>query len=91
MLQQDEPDDYVLATGETHTVQELIEVAFEEIGLNWKDYVKINPKYFRPNEVNCLCGDYSKAKEKLGWQPKTKFRELIKLMVKEDGKLFKRK
>ncbi len=84
MLQQDKPDDFVLATGETHTVQELIELAFNEVGLNWEKYVVVNPKFYRPNEVNVLQGDPSKAKRVLGWEAKTKFKDLIKLMVKTD-------
>ena len=84
MLQQDEPDDYVIATNETHSVKEFLEVAFSHAGLDWKQYVEIDPKYFRPAEVDLLIGDYSKAKEKLGWEPKTRFEDLTKLMVDED-------
>lgn len=84
MLQQDEPDDYVIATGETHTVQEFAEEAFKIVGLNWKDYVKFDEKFLRPAEVDLLIGDYSKAKKKLGWEPKTKFKDLVKLMVDAD-------
>jgi len=87
MLQQDKPDDYVIATGESHTVRELVEEAFSYAGLDWKKYVKIDPRYFRPAEVDFLMGDASKAKEKLGWQPKTTFKELIRLMVDADIEL----
>jgi GDPmannose 4,6-dehydratase len=84
MLQADEPDDYVLATNETHTVQEFLEEAFGYVDLNWRDYVKIDPRYFRPSEVDLLIGDYSKAKEKLGWEPTVRFAELVRMMVDGD-------
>lgn len=84
MLQQDQPDDYVIATNETHSVKEFLEVAFAHAGLDWKQYVEIDPKYFRPAEVDLLIGDYSKARKKLGWEPKTRFEDLTKLMVDED-------
>jgi len=84
MLQADEPEDYVLATNETHTVQEFLEEAFTYVGLNWRDYVKIDPRYFRPAEVDLLIGDYSKAKEKLGWEPTVRFQELVRMMVDSD-------
>lgn len=84
MLQADTPEDYVLATGETHTVQEFCEKAFAHAGLNWKDYVEVSKKYFRPSEVDLLLGDPTKAKQKLGWEPATKFDDLIKLMVDAD-------
>lgn len=84
MLQQETPDDYVIATGETHTVREFLEVAFSHVGLDWREYVEIDPKYYRPAEVELLIGDASKAKQKLGWEPKTTFEELAKLMVDED-------
>jgi GDPmannose 4,6-dehydratase len=84
MLQADEPDDYVLATGETHTVEEFLEEAFTYVGLDWRDYVKIDPRYFRPSEVDLLIGDYSKAKEKLGWEPTVRFQELVRMMVDGD-------
>ena len=89
MLQQDQPDDYVIATNETHSVKEFLEVAFAHVGLDWKKYVEIDAKYFRPAEVDLLIGDYSKAKKKLGWEPKTKFEELAKLMVDEDVRRLK--
>jgi GDPmannose 4,6-dehydratase len=84
MLQQDEPDDYVVATGETHTVQRLVEVAFRHVGLDWHDYVRTDPAFLRPAEVDLLVGDYSKAKEKLGWAPTVDFEGLVKMMVDAD-------
>jgi GDPmannose 4,6-dehydratase len=84
MLQQDKGDDYVVATGETHTVREFLEVAFGCVDLDWKEYVKIDPRYFRPAEVDLLIGDASKAKKLLGWQAKTSFRELVRIMVTAD-------
>ena len=89
MLQQDEPDDYVIATNETHSVREFLEVAFRHVGLNWQKFVEIDPKYFRPAEVDLLIGDYSKAEKKLGWAPKTKFEDLVKLMVDADIRALK--
>jgi GDPmannose 4,6-dehydratase len=87
MLQQDESDDYVIATGETHSVKEFLEEAFDYAGLNWQDYVEQDKQHFRPAEVDLLLGDATKAKEKLGWEPKTKFKDLVKLMVDEDMKV----
>jgi GDPmannose 4,6-dehydratase len=84
MLQADEPHDYVLATGETHSVEEFLDVAFGYAGLDWTDYVKIDERYFRPAEVDLLIGDYSKAKEKLGWEPTVRFEELVRMMVDHD-------
>ena len=84
MLQQPEPDDYVVAMGETHSVQELVEVAFGRVGLDWQQYVTIDPAFVRPAEVDLLIGDPAKAKEKLGWEPKTSFRQLVELMVDAD-------
>lgn len=89
MLQQDKPDDYVIATGETHTVKEFVELAFGYAGLNWKKYVRFDKNLFRPAEVNILIGDYSKAKRILGWKPKVKFNELVKMMVDFDLKRLK--
>jgi GDPmannose 4,6-dehydratase len=86
MLQQPEPDDYVIATNETHSVSEFLEHAFAHAGLNWKDYVEFDERYTRPAEVDLLIGDYSKAKKKLGWEPKTRFIDLVKLMVDADMK-----
>ena len=86
MLQQPTPDDYVIATGETHSVREFLEEAFGIVGLDWQKYVEIDPKYFRPAEVDLLIGDSSKAKQKLGWEPKVKFKDLVKMMVEADIK-----
>jgi len=84
MLQQDEPDDYVIATGETHSVRELVEAAFSHLGLDWRQHVEEDARYFRPAEVDLLIGDASKAKRKLGWEPKVTFRELVRIMVNAD-------
>ena len=84
MLQQPEPDDYVIATGEMHTVRELCEVAFGLVGLDWEDHVRIDERYFRPTEVDELCGDASKAGSVLGWRPDVRFHELIRLMLEHD-------
>ena len=90
MLQQNRPDDYVIATGETHTIREFVELAFRYAGLNYKKYVVIDKNFYRPAEVNILMGDYFKAKKKLGWRPKVKFEELVKMMVDADLAIFKR-
>lgn len=84
MLQQDAPDDYVIATGETHTVQELVEVAFERAGLDWQKYIVIDPRFIRPAEVDLLIGDPAKANAKLGWTRKTSFKDLVHMMVDSD-------
>jgi len=84
ILQQPAPDDYVLATGQTHSIRELLEVAFGAVGLDWEEYVEIDPKLMRPAEVDFLCGDAAKAREKLGWEPIVGFEELIKMMVEAD-------
>lgn len=84
MMQQEEPDDFVIATGETHSVREFLEEAFRLVGLDPWTYVEIDPKYFRPAEVDLLIGDAGKAKEKLGWKPKVTFKELVKIMVEAD-------
>jgi len=90
MLQQDEPEDFVIATGETHTVRECVEVAFDEAGLSdWERYVEIDPQFLRPAEVDLLIGDPTKAKERLGWVPETSFEELIRLMTRADLELLK--
>ncbi|HEX8088887.1 MAG TPA: GDP-mannose 4,6-dehydratase [Blastocatellia bacterium] len=86
MLQQPEPDDYVIATGETHSVQEFCELAFREAGLNYKEYVKTDERYYRPAEVDLLIGDSTRARKILGWQPKYSFQELVTEMVREDLK-----
>jgi GDPmannose 4,6-dehydratase len=84
MLQQEQPDDYVIATGETHTVREFLLEAFSHVDLDWEKYVKIDPRYFRPAEVDLLIGDPAKAKKNLGWEPKVKFKELVQIMVDAD-------
>ena len=85
MLQQDEPDDYVIATGETHTIEELVELAFIEAGIgDWRPYVRQDPKFFRPAEVDLLIGDASKARTKLGWAPEVDFPSLVRMMVQHD-------
>ncbi|HSI85179.1 MAG: GDP-mannose 4,6-dehydratase [Candidatus Methylacidiphilales bacterium] len=84
MLQQDNPDDYVIATGETYTVRQFLEEAFGYANLDWNQYVKIDPRYFRPAEVDLLIGDASKAKRQLNWAPKTSFKELVNIMVQAD-------
>ncbi|NOG85013.1 MAG: GDP-mannose 4,6-dehydratase [Planctomycetes bacterium] len=84
MLQKDEPDDYVIATGEAHSVKELVDIAFSHVGLRWEDYVVIDEKFVRPAEVDLLLGDSGKAQEKLQWKPRVKFEELIKMMVDYD-------
>jgi GDPmannose 4,6-dehydratase len=87
MLQQDEPDDYVIATGESHSVRELVEVAFAHAGLDPDKHVRIDPRFLRPAEVEHLIGDASKAREKLGWEPRTSFEEMVRLMVDADLEL----
>ena len=88
MLQQNEPEDFVISTGETHSIEELVEIAFTHAGLDWKDYVVIDPKFVRPAEVDLLMGDSSKAREMLKWQPKVEFEELIRIMVDSDIKRY---
>jgi len=89
MLQQDEPDDYVIATGKTHSVNEFVELAFEHVGLDWKDYVIVDKNLYRPAEVHQLKGDFEKAKRILGWEPNVNFEELVKMMVDADLKRIK--
>jgi len=89
MLQQDEPGEYVIATGETHSVREFLEEAFSQVGLDWEKYVAIDPRYLRPTEVDLLVGDASKAQRQLGWKPATTFKSLVKLMVQADIDLLK--
>ena len=84
MMQHDTPDDWVIATGETYSVRNFLEIAFKEVGLNYEDYVITSEKYFRPNEVNYLRGDATKAKTVLGWTPKTSFNDLVSMMVESD-------
>jgi GDPmannose 4,6-dehydratase len=87
MLQQPEPDDYVIATGEAHSVRELVDISFAHVGLDPDDYVKLDPRFLRPAEVDHLIGDFAKAREKLGWEPRTSFEELVRLMVDADVEL----
>lgn len=86
ILQQDRPDDYVIATGDSHTVQEFVEETFNQIDLDWKQYVDTDPRYFRPTEVDHLLGDATKAKKKLDWEPKVRFKDLVRIMVDADLK-----
>jgi GDPmannose 4,6-dehydratase len=90
MMQAEEPDDYVIATGETHSVKEFLEEAFGLLGLDWEKYVEIDPRYFRPAEVDLLLGDATKARTILGWEPKVSFKELVAVMVESDMKLAER-
>jgi len=87
MLQQDKPDDFAIATGETHSVREFVERVFEKLDLDYRRYVEIDERYFRPTEVDVLLGDSTKAQETLGWKPKTNFDQLINMMVKTDLEL----
>jgi GDPmannose 4,6-dehydratase len=87
MMQADEPDDYVIATGETHSVREFVEEAFHCLDLEWQKYVEIDPWYYRPSEVDLLLGDATRARTKLGWEPKVKFKDLVRLMIEHDLKL----
>jgi len=89
MLQQDEPEDYVAATGETHSVRELVETAFSYVGLDWREYVVTDERFYRPAEIYELRGDFSKARRKLGWEPTTSFKDLVQLMVEADLKAVK--
>jgi GDPmannose 4,6-dehydratase len=84
MLQQPQPDDYVIATGEQHTVQEVVELAFDRVGVNWRDYVRIDPALKRPAEVDALVGNAGKARTQLGWSPTVSFHQLIEMMVDAD-------
>jgi GDPmannose 4,6-dehydratase len=88
MVQQDEPDDYVVATGETHSIRELCELAFTHVDLKWEDYVRIDERFLRPAEVDLLIGDAAKAKEQLGWKSEVSFEGLIREMVDSDIELF---
>jgi GDPmannose 4,6-dehydratase len=90
MLQRDTPQDYVVATGKTHSVRRLVELAFDCVGLNWRDYVETDPSLLRPAEVHHLRGDASKAERELGWKPEVSFEQLIEMMVREDIKLLQR-
>ena len=91
MLQAEEPDDYVISTGESHSIREFLDIAFEHIGISdWSSYIKQDPKFMRPSEVDHLIGDASKAYEKLGWKPKTSFKQLVWKMVDNDIALLKK-
>lgn len=90
MLQQDEPDDYVVATNETHSIRQFLDIAFTHVGLSWQDYVEFDERYLRPAEVDLLIGDPSKAKDKLGWEPSVTFEELVKLMVDSDREVLEK-
>jgi GDPmannose 4,6-dehydratase len=87
MLQQDQPDDFVIGTGEAHSVREFLDEAFGYVGLDWQAYIKIDPRYFRPTEVDFLMADSSKARRTLGWQPRVYFRDLVRVMVDADMEL----
>jgi GDPmannose 4,6-dehydratase len=89
MLQQDEPDDYVIATGEAHSVRELVDVAFGHVGLDPGEFVRVDERFLRPAEVEHLIGDPRKAREKLGWVPRTTFEEMVRLMVDADLELLR--
>ncbi len=91
MLQQPTSDDYVLATGETHTVRDFLELAFEQAGLDWQEYVEIDPSYYRATEIDRLVGDASKARQKFGWAPRVKFADLVKIMVEADAQMLQDK
>lgn len=91
MLQQSEPDDYVVGTGETHTVQEFCEIAFDQVGLDWEKYVVVDPKFYRPAEVDLLLSDPTKANTKLGWKPLVSFDQLVRMMVDEDLRILRQK
>ena len=84
MLQQDRPDDYVIGTGESHTVEDFARESFAYVGLDWRDFVEIDPRYFRPTEVDHLCADTGRARKKLNWWPKVSFSELVKIMMDAD-------
>ena len=84
MLQQEQADDYVVATGEQHTVGELVEIAFAHVGLDWQKYVRQDPAFYRPAEVDTLLGDASKARDELGWEPECSFEQLVQMMVDSD-------
>lgn len=90
MLQKKDPEDYVIATGEAHSVKELIEKSFDVVNLNWQDYVKVDKRFQRPLDVPCLLGDYTKAEKEFGWKPRTKFNKLVEILVKEEVSRWKR-
>ena len=90
MLQQDKPDDFVIATGETHSVREFLDEVFRLLDLDWHEYVMVDPRYFRPAEVDLLLGDSSKARRALGWQPRVTFKDLARMMTEADWELARR-
>jgi GDPmannose 4,6-dehydratase len=90
MLQHERPDDYVIATGESHSVKEFVEEAFGFLGIDWEKHIEIDPRYFRPSEVDLLQGDFSKAKKELGWTPKHEFKDLVRIMIEADLELAKK-
>jgi GDPmannose 4,6-dehydratase len=90
MLQQDKPEDYVVATGETHSIHELLDLAFSHLQLDYRDYIEFNTKYTRPSEVDVLLGDATKARERLGWTPEVDFKGLVTMMVEHDLELARR-
>jgi GDPmannose 4,6-dehydratase len=90
MLQHERPDDYVIATGENHSVKEFVEEAFGFLGIDWEKHIEIDPRYFRPSEVDLLQGDFSKAKKELGWKPKHQFKDLVRIMIEADLELAKK-
>jgi GDPmannose 4,6-dehydratase len=90
MLQHDEPDDFVIATGETHTIREFLDLVFEPLDLDWHEYVEIDSRYFRPSEVDLLLGDASRARDRLGWTPATNLSELARIMMEHDLDLAER-
>jgi GDPmannose 4,6-dehydratase len=90
MLQQQNPDDYVIATGKAHCVRDLVELAFAAAGLDWQRHIEVDRRYFRPTEVDALCGDPAKARDVLGWKPRVSFPELVKMMVEHDIELARR-
>ena len=89
-LQQEKPDDYVIATNEAHSVKEFAQKAFEMVGLNWKDYVRVDKRFLRPLDIEVLREDYSKAEREIGWKPRTRFDELVEMMVNKDRERWER-
>ena len=90
MLQQDKPDDYVIATNETHSIREFLDIAFNHLNLDWHDFVEFDPRYLRPAEVELLIGDSTKARQQLGWEPSVTFEQLVHLMVDADIEALKK-
>ena len=88
-MNHDKPDDWVIATGESHTIKEFLELAFQHVNLNYEDFIEVSEKYYRPNEVGYLLGDPKKAMNKLGWKPRTNFKELVTMMLENDIEIAK--